>query len=45
MENNNVPDEPKRKTIKDFALLFLAIGDLFAALILFKYVMEALHLI
>ncbi|MDP2336776.1 MAG: hypothetical protein Q8N05_10070 [Bacteroidota bacterium] len=45
MENNDVPDGPKRKTSKDFILLFLALAGLVAALLLIKFAIGALHLI
>jgi len=45
MENNQMAEEPKRKTSKDFILLFLAIGGLILGLILLKYAMGAFHMI
>lgn len=44
MENQLHTEEPKRKTSKDFIILFLAIGGLIAVLILLKLAIEAFHL-
>lgn len=45
MENNQTTEEPKKKTAKDFVLLFLAIGGLILGLIFLKYIMGALHIL
>lgn len=44
MENQIQTEEPKRKTSKDFIILFLAIGGLIAILIALKFVIGAFHL-
>lgn len=44
MENQLKTEEPKRKTSKDFIILFLAIGGLVAVLILLKFIIGAFHL-
>lgn len=44
MENQIHAEEPKRKTSKDFIILFLAIGGLVAVLLLLKYAIGAFHL-
>lgn len=44
MEQNNSIEEPKKKTTKDFIVLFLAIGGLIVGLLILKYAMSALHM-
>ena len=45
MENNQMAEEPRKKTTKDFVLLFLAIGGLILGLIFLKYLMGAFNLL
>lgn len=45
MENNQMAEEPKKKTAKDFILLFLAIGGLILGLLFLKYLMGALNIL
>jgi len=44
MEQNNSIEETKKKTSKDFVVLFLAIGGLIVGLLLLKYAMGALNI-
>lgn len=44
MENNQMAEEPKKKTAKDFVLLFLAVGGLIIGLLFLKYLMGAFNL-
>ena len=44
MEDQIHTEEPKRKTGKDFLMLFLAIGGLIAVLLILKYAISAFHL-
>jgi hypothetical protein len=45
MENNQLAEEPKKKTAKDFILLFLASGGLIVGLIMLKYAMGVFNIL
>lgn len=44
-EQDRIEEPTKKKTTKDFVILFLAIGGLIAGLLLLKYAMGALQII